>query len=73
MPAALNETASSRKSVRCSMPRWPKQAAALEAATAEIRAHAAAEHNRVARLIEDEAACRAERDRRYANRKARQA
>lgn len=50
-----------------------EQAAADEAATAESRARAAAEHTRIARVVEDEAARKAERDKRYANRKARQA
>lgn len=50
-----------------------ERAAAEEAATAEIRARAAAEHNRIARVVEDEAARKVARDKRYANRKARQA
>ncbi len=42
-------------------------------ARAEIEAREAREKNRIAWVIEDEAARKAERDRRYANRKARQA
>ncbi len=47
-------------------------AAAEAAARAEVEAREAADKNRIARVIEDEAARKAERDRRYANRKARQ-
>jgi hypothetical protein len=48
--------------------------AALEAAAkAEIEAREIADKNRITRVLEDEAARKAERDRRYANRKARQA
>ncbi|WP_332302645.1 DUF6481 family protein [Rhizobium sp. GR12] len=43
------------------------------AALAEIEARGAADKARIARLINDEAERKAERDRRYANRKARQA
>lgn len=50
-----------------------RQAAIEAAARAEIEAREAAEKNRIARVLEDEAARKAERDRRYANRKARQA
>ncbi len=46
------------------------QAAAAEQ-LAEARQREEADRNRVARVIEDEAARKAERDRRYANRKAR--
>ncbi|WP_132524304.1 DUF6481 family protein [Rhizobium sp. BK376] len=49
------------------------QAAINAAAKAEIDARKAAEEGRISRVIEDEAARKAERDRRYANRKARQA
>ncbi|NEI72470.1 hypothetical protein GR212_23110 [Rhizobium lusitanum] len=46
----------------------------LEAVAAKARAETEArEKNRIAHVIEDEAARKAERDRRYANRKARQA
>lgn len=49
----------------------------LEAVAAEARAETEArgsrEKNHIARVIEDEAARKAERDRRYANRKTRQA
>lgn len=48
-------------------------AAIAAAATAEAEAREAAEKNRISRVIEDEAARKAERDRRYANRKARRA
>ncbi len=47
--------------------------AVAAAAQAETEAHETSEKNRIARVIEDEAARKAERDRRYANRKARQA
>lgn len=50
-----------------------EQAAAEAEAMAETEARKAAEHARIARVVEDEAARKAERDRRYANRKARQA
>ena len=50
-----------------------EQAVAEHAATADARARASAENTRIARVIEDEAARKAERDKRYANRKARQA
>lgn len=50
-----------------------EKAAAEEAATAKIRARAAAENNRIARVVEDEATRKAARDKRYADRKARQA
>ena len=49
-----------------------RQAAADAAVNAELEARRAADINRVTRVIEDEAARKAERDRRYANRKARQ-
>ncbi|MCR6502152.1 DUF6481 family protein [Shinella sp. CPCC 101442] len=48
-------------------------AAAQAEALAETKAREGAEKARIARVIEDEAARKAERDRRYANRKARQA
>lgn len=48
-----------------------RQAAAHAAALAEAEAHEKAEKERVARVIEDEAAREAARDLRYANRKAR--
>ncbi|OLP43698.1 DUF6481 family protein [Rhizobium oryziradicis] len=48
--------------------------AALEAeANAENLARELADKNRIARVLDDEAARKAERDKRYANRKARQA
>lgn len=50
-----------------------RQAAADAEARAEIEAREAAERNRIARVIDDEATRKAERDRRYANRKARRA
>jgi hypothetical protein len=50
-----------------------RQAAAEAAAIAENQTREGAENARIARVIEDEAARKAERDRRYANRKARQA
>lgn len=46
--------------------------AADELATADVRARAAAEHTRIARVVGDEAVRKAERDKRYAARKARQ-
>jgi hypothetical protein len=49
-----------------------RQAAADAAARADVEAREAADKNRISRVIEDEAARKAERDRRYANRKARQ-
>ena len=49
-----------------------QQAAAQAAAQAETEARESAEKARVARVIEDEAARKAARDLRYANRKARQ-
>lgn len=49
-----------------------KQAELDAAASAEEDARKLADKNRIARVIEDEAARKAERDRRYANRKARQ-
>lgn len=49
-----------------------REAAIEAAARAEIEAIEAAQKNRVSRVILDEAARKAERDRRYANRKARQ-
>ncbi|MBM7050319.1 MULTISPECIES: DUF6481 family protein [Rhizobium] len=50
-----------------------RQEAVVAAARAEIEARETAEQNHIARLIEDEATRKADRDRRYANRKARQA
>lgn len=50
-----------------------REAAIEAAARAEIEAREAADKNRVVRVIQDEAARKAERDRRYAHRKARQA
>lgn len=50
-----------------------RAAAIVVAAKAEIDARELAGKNRIARVIEDEAARKMERDRRYANRKARQA
>lgn len=50
-----------------------RQAAADAAARAETEAREAAERKRITQVIEDEAARKAERDRRYANRKARRA
>jgi hypothetical protein len=50
-----------------------RQARAEAATLAEAEAREAADKARIARVIEDEAARKAERDRRYANRKARQA
>lgn len=49
-----------------------QQAAIDNAAKAEIEAREQAENNRIARVISDEAERKAERDRRYAARKARQ-
>ena len=43
------------------------------AAAAETEARKSAENMHLARIVEDEAARKAERDRRYVNRKARQA
>jgi hypothetical protein len=48
------------------------EAALALAATAEADARELADKNRIARVLEDEAARKAERDQRYANRKARQ-
>jgi len=50
-----------------------EQAAIVAAATAEIEARQSAENTRISRVVQDEAARKAERDRRYAARKARQA
>lgn len=50
-----------------------REAAEYAAANAELIARQKAEDARVASVIEDEAARKAERDRRYANRKARRA
>lgn len=50
-----------------------EQAAIAAAATAEIEARQSAENARISRVVEDEAVRKAERDRRYAARKARQA
>ena len=50
-----------------------EQAVAEAAAAAETEARKSAEDMRLARIVEDEAARKARRDRRYANRKARQA
>lgn len=49
-----------------------REAAITAAARAEVEARETADRDRIARVIEDEAARKAERDRRYANRKARQ-
>ncbi|WP_219745709.1 DUF6481 family protein [Rhizobium populisoli] len=49
------------------------QAAIEAAAAAEIKARQSADNARISRVVEDEAARKAERDRRYAARKARQA
>jgi len=49
-----------------------RQAAVDAAAREEVEARETAEKNRIAWLVEDEAARKAERDRRYAARKARQ-
>jgi len=49
-----------------------RQAAADAVAAADVEARQAAENKRISRVVEDEAARKAERDRRYANRKARQ-
>ncbi len=49
-----------------------RQAAADAVATADVEARATAENKRISRVIEDEVARKAERDRRYADRKARQ-
>lgn len=50
-----------------------REAAIAAAARAEAEARELANKNRIARVFEDEAARKAERDRRYANRKARRA
>ncbi|SCM71389.1 conserved hypothetical protein [uncultured Pleomorphomonas sp.] len=50
-----------------------REAAIAAAARAETEARELANKNRIARVLEDEAARKAERDRRYANRKARRA
>ena len=49
-----------------------RQAAADAVATTDVEARAAAENKRISRVIKDEAARKAVRDQRYANRKARQ-
>ncbi len=49
-----------------------RQAAVEAAAVSETEARAIAENARIAQVIEDEAVRKANRDRRYANRKARQ-
>ena len=50
-----------------------REAAIAAAARAEAEARELANKTRIARVLEDEAARKAERDRRYANRKARRA
>jgi len=50
-----------------------REAVIIAAARAEVEARELVEKNRVARVLEDEAARKLERDRRYANRKTRQA
>ena len=50
-----------------------REAAIAAAARAETEARELANKTRIARVLEDEAARKAERDRRYANRKARRA
>jgi hypothetical protein len=50
-----------------------REAALAAVARAETDAREMASKNRIARVLEDEVARKAERDRRYANRKARQA
>ncbi|GGB54594.1 hypothetical protein GCM10011316_28300 [Roseibium aquae] len=50
-----------------------RDAAIAAAARAETEARELANKNRIERVLQDEAARKAERDRRYANRKARQA
>ena len=50
-----------------------QEAAIAAAARAEIVARETADQKRISRVVEDEAVRKAERDRRYANRKARQA
>lgn len=50
-----------------------REAALAATARADIDARKMADKNRIARVLEDEATRKAERDRRYANRKARQA
>jgi hypothetical protein len=50
-----------------------REAAIAAEARAQVEAQEAADKNRVARVIQDDAARKAERDRRYANRKAKQA
>ncbi|ACM35079.1 conserved hypothetical protein [Allorhizobium ampelinum S4] len=49
-----------------------REAALAAEATAEADARDAAEKARISRLLEDEATRKAQRDQRYANRKARQ-
>lgn len=49
-----------------------REAALLAAETADADARELADKNRIARVLEDEATRKAERDQRYANRKARQ-
>lgn len=50
-----------------------RENALATAAKAEAEARQLADKNRIARVLEDEAARKAERDRRYANRKSRKA
>jgi hypothetical protein len=50
-----------------------RDAAVAAAARAEIDARELADKTRIERVLQDEAARKADRDRRYANRKARQA
>ncbi len=50
-----------------------REALTAAAASSELEARKAADKARISRVVEDEAARKAERDRRYANRKARQA
>ena len=70
MPSACKQKLDEQERVQAEAAQH--QAAADDAATAKLEAGAKAQDDRVSRVIEDEAARRAERDRRYANRKARQ-
>ncbi len=69
---AARERAKLEEQQRVQAENVERQAAADAVAAAEAAAGEAAENIRISRVVEDEAARKAERDRRYANRKARQ-
>lgn len=69
---AARERAKLEEQQRVQAENAERQAAADAVAAAEAAAREAAGNIRISRVVEDEAARKAERDRRYANRKARQ-